>query len=158
MTVDATPHTDPDRRRIDRYPFVGEVRTRYADLDPQVHINNVAVAALYEEGRGQFLRWLVGQAGEALEPPHRLTVEVRIGYLSQIGYPSTLAVTAGVLRIGRTSYVVGQGLFLEGRCVGLSETVIVHSDTRKSVEINAAWRRTLERALAPATPGGVVET
>lgn len=139
------------RLKSANYPFIGQVPTRYADLDPQVHINNVAVAALYEEGRGQFLRWLADLGDAPLEPANRLIVEIKIGYLAQVHYPSTLAVNSGIVRIGRTSYVIAQGMFLAERCVGVCETVVVHSDGQRSKEITPAWRRTLERArlIAP---------
>ena len=47
---------DPQRRILANYPFQIEVATRFQDLDTLKHINNVAIAGLYEESRLQFHR------------------------------------------------------------------------------------------------------
>lgn len=128
------------------YPFSAQISTRYSDLDPQNHVNNVAVAAIYEEGRSRFIAWLVANIEQDLEPPQRMIAEVRIRYLKQIHYPTTLSVTAKILHIGERSYRIGQALFQAGVCLGMCETVIVHSDGLRSVAISEAWRSTLLRA------------
>jgi len=47
----------PDPALFDpaRYPFGNSVTTRFADLDPNGHINNVAMAAVFEDARLRFL-------------------------------------------------------------------------------------------------------
>lgn len=144
------PRHDPARLSLEHYPCIAEVGTRYADLDPQAHINNVAVAAIYEEGRSQFLRWLTANAETELEPPRRLIAEVRIRYLAQIYYPSQLCVAAGILGIGQRSYRIGQAIFQNGQCAGLCDTVIVHSDGQSAVDITSAWRHALEQSAVRA--------
>lgn len=131
--------------QAEAYPFSTEVRTRYADLDPYKHINNVAVAAIYEEGRAGFLRWMMAR-GENIERVGRLVAELRIRYLAQILYPNTLQVTAGITHLGRTSFRFSQGLFLDGRCMGICDTVMVHSDGQRPVEISPTWRATFDNA------------
>lgn len=133
------------------YPFHTEISPRYGDLDPQVHINNVAVASLYEEGRARFLRWLSEQALRPLDPPKRMIASVKIDYLAQIYYPSNLSIAAGIFAVGRSSYRIAQAIFQDGRCVGLCETVVVHSDGQRSREISSVWRKTLERGAIQAT-------
>jgi acyl-CoA thioester hydrolase len=128
------------------YPFSTEVRTRYSDLDPQNHINNVAVAAIYEEGRSQFIHWLVGNVKRELEPPRRMIAEVRVRYLAQIHYPATLTVAAGILSIGQRSYCIGQALFQNGQCVGVCETAVVHSDGLQGIALSENWREALQLA------------
>lgn len=142
------PRPDAFRLRPETYPFSAEVRTRYSDLDPQNHVNNVAVAAIYEEGRSQFIGWMVDSATGELEPPRRMIAEVKVSYLAQIHYPATLRVAAGILHLGQRSYRIGQALFHADQCVGLCETVVVHSDGLRGIAISEAWRETLQRAAA----------
>ncbi|MNG09447.1 hypothetical protein D3C84_928660 [compost metagenome] len=142
------PRPDALLLRLETYPFLAEVRTRYSDLDPQNHVNNVAVASIYEEGRSQFIRWMVDNAGSELEPPRRMIAEVKVSYLAQIHYPATLRVAASILYLGQRSYRIGQALFLADQCVGLCETVVVHSDGLRGIAISDAWRETLQRAAA----------
>lgn len=140
------PRPDALLLRLETYPFLAEVPTRYSDLDPQNHVNNVAVASIYEEGRSQFIRWMVDNAGSELEPPRRMIAEVKVSYLAQIHYPATLRVAAGILHLGQRSYRIGQALFNAGQCVGLCETVMVHSDGLRGIAISDAWRKPLQRA------------
>jgi len=44
-------HVEPFRLDPERYPLKVRILTRYADVDPLWHINNVAVAQYYEEAR-----------------------------------------------------------------------------------------------------------
>lgn len=138
----------PDAFRLspETYPFAAEVRTRYSDLDPQNHVNNVAVASIYEEGRSQFISWMMNNARGELEPPRRMIAEVKVSYLAQIHYPATLRVAAGIVYLGQRSYRIGQALYLADQCVGLCETVVVHSDGLRGIAISDAWRETLQRA------------
>lgn len=128
------------------YPFTGQVNTRYGDLDSQDHVNNVAVASFYEEGRAQLLSHLSIEANDS-ELPKRMVAEVKISYLGQIYYPATLTVAGGILHVGNRSYRIAQALFLHGQCVGHCETVIVHSDGENSIEISPGWREALQRKL-----------
>lgn len=134
------PRHDPIHLLQSSYAFAASVATRYGDLDPQAHINNVAVASIYEEGRSQFLRWLVENAELTLEPPNRMIAQVTINYVAQLYYPSTLTVAASILQIGRSSYRIGQSIFQDGKCSGLCETVVVHSDRQRHMEISENWR------------------
>jgi acyl-CoA thioester hydrolase len=140
------PRHDPIHLLQSSYAFVASVATRYGDLDPQAHINNVSVASIYEEGRSQFLHWLVENAEQTLEPPNRMIAQVTINYISQLYYPSTLTVATSILQIGRSSYRIGQAIFQDGQCCGLCETVVVHSDRQRNMEISASWRKTLLKA------------
>lgn len=42
---------DPQRLLLDNYSFQITIPTRFADLDTLRHVNNVAIASLYEESR-----------------------------------------------------------------------------------------------------------
>jgi acyl-CoA thioester hydrolase len=58
------PRPDPTRLTPSAYPHSETIQTRFQDLDPLGHINNVAMAALFESGRVRFNQ-AMGLAGWA---------------------------------------------------------------------------------------------
>ena len=107
------------------YPFSTQIATRFGDMDALRHLNNVALAGVYEEARLRF----GAEAGVASlrEPGHRLVVgEVEIRYIGEGRYPAPLDVGVGLTEIGRSSYRLGLGMFQEGRCIGVCDTVLVY--------------------------------
>jgi acyl-CoA thioester hydrolase len=122
---------EPYRLLLESYPFVAEVPTRFGDVDPLQHLNNVAIAGIYEEARVQLHRRIDTDA--VREKAGRTVIaQVTLRYLAEGFYPAVLQVAGGILRVGGSSYEIGQALFQDGRCIGLAETVLVHTRERKS--------------------------
>jgi len=92
----------PDAALLDpaRFRCVHEVTTRFADLDPNGHINNVAMAAVFEDGRVRFIQ----SAGfrEALGEMRFMVVSVGIDYLAQAHFPHPLTCHTAALAVGLT--------------------------------------------------------
>jgi acyl-CoA thioester hydrolase len=135
----------PDPKRADpaRYPYSFEVQPRFNDMDVLRHLNNVALAAVYEEGRIAMHRAF--DKNHIREPGTRTVVaQVNISYLDEGHYPDVLEVAAGVSRIGRSSYTILQGLFQNGRCIGVADTVIVNTKDGRSHPLTPAFRAGLE--------------
>ena len=133
----------PDAWRLDpaAYPVMLEVQTRFGDLDPLRHLNNVALARIYEEGRVRLHDRLRG----AFEADARVVVaRVAIDYLGEGHYPQPLQLGTGVLRVGAASYTVGQGLFQDGRAIGVAETVIVYTAQGRSRRLPDGVRAALD--------------
>lgn len=137
-------------RRIQQtYPVTIEILTRYSDVDPQHHINNVAVAAFYQESRLGFHRALNPSHSERPHGSRTLVARHEMDYLSEIEYPGSVLVGVGVARIGSTSYVLASGMFQNERCVGLANTVLVHANAAGPLAIPAAMRSLLETKRLP---------
>ena len=115
---------DPARRLPASYPWSVVLDTRFTDMDINRHLNNVAVARLYEEGRVRFNRGL-WSAFDDVERPHYLIGHVAIDYLGEGSYPAPVTVAYGVASIGTKSYRTAMGLFQDERCIGLCDTVMV---------------------------------
>lgn len=115
---------DPRRRDPAAYPWSVEVATRFGDLDFNGHLNNVAIAQLYEEGRVRFNRHL--RDAFAIGRPRFLVARVEIDYLGEAHYPAPVTLAAASLAVGRTSWRIGLGLFQGGVCAGLCDTIMVH--------------------------------
>ena len=136
----------PERLLLATYPYSTELDTRFGDMDVQGHLNNVALAGLYEEARVRFVSSLF-QLHSRPDGQRPVLAEATIRYLAEGRYPGRLTGAAGLLRIGRTSYVVGQAMFQHGICIGTADIVIVWTQTGRPTPIPHDLRAALERAL-----------
>ena len=107
------------------YPFALTVPTRFGDMDPNRHLNNVAVSRLFEEGRVRFHMALREQHPD-IGRPHFLVAHVAIDFLSEGQYPGDVEVRIGIVAVGGASYRLAQGLFQQERAIALADTVLVH--------------------------------
>ena len=137
-----------DKRRLalENYPLQFDARPLYGDVDTNRHVNNIAVARWFEESRAQ-LNHRVAGAARLLSPPpglQLLLVSIQIEYLQQVSYPSTVTVAAAVGRLGGASYAVAHGLFQNGRCAALGESVVVQARDGRPLRLTVEERAALE--------------
>lgn len=122
---------------------------RYADTDRQGHVNNAVFATFFESGRVAILY----APGAPLAPAGGsfVIVHLSLDFWEEIRWPSEVSIGTTVLKIGRSSLTLGQGLFIDGQCVATAETVIVLTDnaTRKSRPLPDEARAVLERYSRP---------
>jgi acyl-CoA thioester hydrolase len=106
-----------------RYPFAHQITTRFADIDPNQHLNNVALAAMMEDARVRFNLAL----GSAIKIGERraMVASVSMDYLSQGHFPDPVTVHCGVERTGNSSWTVVQLLIQSGRPVAFARSVLV---------------------------------
>ncbi|MBC2664561.1 acyl-CoA thioesterase [Novosphingobium flavum] len=129
----------PDPALLDpaRYPHARDVATRYADLDPNRHVNNIAMAALFEDSRARLVHELdSGWIGSLAV----MIVNFTIDYLGQAHYPAPLTLHSAVIAVGRTSMTLLQLARQEGRAVAIATTVVVLTDGERPVPIPDHWR------------------
>jgi acyl-CoA thioester hydrolase len=112
---------DP-RLALSTYPLVTEFPLRYGDVDRQGHLNNVTIAALYQEAR---LNLLTEALGPITERSRIMVAEQTIRFLHE-GFAVPTLFGSGVSRTGRSSYYLAHGMFQNGRCVGLCDSVLVN--------------------------------
>jgi acyl-CoA thioester hydrolase len=145
---------DPQRLEQSTYPFAIELQTRFGDLDVLGHLNNAAIARLYEEARSRFGMAKLSDIRQPLTGQREwwaLVANVNISYLGEAHYPAPVTITSGIGRIGTTSYVVAHGLFQEGRCLGVCDCtlVIVSKETRKAIPLPEILRERLAQFTIP---------
>lgn len=138
------PRFDPARLDPDNYPYATSVETRFQDLDPLGHINNVAMAALFENGRVRFNRELLVERKRRVAGERWLIARVEINYLAEGHFPDPITVTSGIGRLGTASWVIVSAAFQNGKCVGLCDTTIVRTNAEGSAPIGDAFRAELE--------------
>ncbi len=141
----------PDPWRLDpaHYPFSTPVATRWADLDPLGHINNVSMAGLFEEGRGRFNRSLALDHHGGVR---WLVVAVELAYLAEAHHPIDVVVGSGIGRIGKGSWTIFSAAFQNGLCVATCDTTIAFTDGSKPVPFPESYRATFEALMAGKRP------
>ncbi len=125
------------------YPFGHMAETRFADLDMLGHINNVAMAGLFEHGRGMFNHAI---EVERRAPGQRwLIVKVEINYLAESFFPAPVEIASGISPIGTSSWDIASAAFQNGKCVATCITTIVLSGKGGSTPITNDLRGEFER-------------
>lgn len=137
---------DARRRDPAAYPATLTLETRFADMDVNGHLNNVAFARLFEETRVRFNRGVFGSAGPAAEKRSSVVIaHVAIDYLAEGNYPAPVTIGYGVSRIGSSSFTTAMAAFQEGVCIALCDSVLVHRDPQTGpAPITPAVRTRLE--------------
>jgi acyl-CoA thioester hydrolase len=132
------PRPDPWRLDLAAYPYSEAIQTRFADLDVLGHINNVAMAGLFEAGRARFMR----ATGMFAAREHRMMlVNVELNYLAEGSFPEDVTIGTGVSRIGGRSWTLLAAAFQGGRCIATCDATAASDGP----EISPALRTMLER-------------
>lgn len=143
----------PEGWRLDpaSYPFNVATQTRFQDMDVLGHLNNVAFAALFENGRVRFNRSL-DELGVRAEGERWLVAAVEINYLREGSFPEDVEVASGVGRIGNSSWVIEQAMFQHGACIATCDTIIVYVDAAGARPLPDRFRAELQamRTSPPA--------
>ena len=149
------PRPDPVRLQRDTYPVLDEIAARYGDMDANAHINNIALESLHENARATMNRRLLPAAYTPAGRRLRLvTSQNATHFLAEALWPAVIQTGAGVGRIGRTSYVASTGLFVDGTCIGVCDTVLVLLGDDGPVPLSEELRTALQTVLlrAPGSP------
>lgn len=133
----------PDTALLDpaRYPFSHTITTRFADIDPNQHLNNVALAAMMEDARVRFNLTL----GDVIRIGERraMVASVAMEYLSQGHFPDPVTVHCAVERTGNSSWTVIQLLAQHGRPVAFARSALVAIAADRPVPIADDYRAVL---------------
>ena len=106
------------------FPVQYVTRILFSDLDAQMHVNNIAYARWFQEGRSDFDTGRPqGRAGQS--ELRLVLAHVEIDYLASLLHPGSVTVATGVLRVGSASYTLGHAVFSDGTCHALGQSVMV---------------------------------
>lgn len=134
----------PEAWRIDpaAYPHAVAIQTRFQDLDTLGHINNVAMAALFETARVRFNHAL----GLMRFRGHRwLVAQVKVDYLAEGHHPADVEIRSGVGDIGTRSWRILAAAFQEGRPIATCDVVLVMERQSGASSLPEDFRDALER-------------
>src|SRR5436305_15318313 len=122
--INATP-------RLQDFPYRLTDNVRFADLDPNQHVNNAVYATYFETGRVTLMK----DETFGLMPDGLAWIMVRLDshFRAELRWPGTIETGLGVTKFGRTSVTFDQVVFSEGKCVASarSVTVLIDENTRK---------------------------
>ena len=112
--------------RLEDFPYRLTDNVRFADLDPNQHVNNAVYATYFETGRVT----LVKDRSFGLMPQGLAWMLVRldIHFRAELRWPGAIELGLGVARLGRTSVTFEQVVFSEDRCVASAQSVTVMID------------------------------
>ncbi len=137
--------------RLEDFPYRLTDNVRFADLDPNQHVNNAVYATYFETGRVT----LVKDRSFGLTPPGFgwMLVRLDIHFRAELRWPGSIEMGLGVAKFGRTSLTFDQVVFSEGRCVASAQsvTVLIDESTRNPTpltgEIIGNFQRWLRRGV-----------
>jgi acyl-CoA thioester hydrolase len=131
-----------------RYQWAEAEKLRFSDTDMVGHVNNVAYSALFESGRTGFGQQFL--ASRYTGDSQVVMARIEIDFLRELHWPGTVDVATCVLSLGRTSYVLGQGIFRDGTCFATCKTVLVLIDkaTRAATPMPEGMRAALQALMA----------
>jgi acyl-CoA thioester hydrolase len=128
------------------------VETRFQDLDPLGHINNVAMAALFEQGRVRFNRDMLKELHNRGSGERWLIAKVDINYLAEAHFPAPVHVHTGIGRIGNSSWTLLAAAFQDAadgvrHCVATCDCVLVMTGAAGPMPIPDALRAMIAARL-----------
>jgi acyl-CoA thioester hydrolase len=119
--LDSTP-------RLEDFPYRLSDNVRFADLDPNQHVNNAVYATYFETGRVTLMK----DRSYGLMPAGLAWIMVRLDmhFRAELRWPGQIEMGLGVSKFGRTSVTFDQVVFSEGKCVASAQSVSVLIDER----------------------------
>jgi len=142
--------------RLEDFPYRISDNVRYADLDPNQHVNNAVYATYFETGRVTLMK----DHGNRLTPAGLSWMMVRLDmhFRAQLHWPATIEMGLGLVKFGRTSVTFDQVVFSQGQCVASAQSVSVlidavsHKPMPLTAGIVAAFQPWLRRGVEIAQP------
>jgi acyl-CoA thioester hydrolase len=123
--------------RLEDFPYRLTDNVRFADLDPNQHVNNAVYATYFETGRVTLMK----DPSYALTPVGLAWILVRldIHFRAELRWPGVIEMGIGVSKFGRTSVTFDQVVFSEGRCVASAQsvTVLIGEASRKPTQLTS---------------------
>jgi acyl-CoA thioester hydrolase len=120
------PSFDLARLDLANYPHHVELETRFQDLDPLNHINNVAMAGIFENGRVRFNRDMVDFIAQREAGDRWLVARVEVNYLAEAHFPDPVLIGNAIGHIGNRSWHILSAASQNGQIVALCDTVLVY--------------------------------
>jgi acyl-CoA thioester hydrolase len=140
--------------RLEDFPYRLTDNVRFADLDPNQHVNNAVYATYFETGRVTLMKDL--KFGLMPSGLAWIMVRLDIHFRAELKWPGSIEMGLGVSKFGRTSVTFDQVVFSETRCVASSQSVSVLIDeiSRRPVPLTQEIRQNFEpwwrRGFKPA--------
>ncbi|MFX1767731.1 MULTISPECIES: acyl-CoA thioesterase [Paraburkholderia] len=139
---DRMPSTANAAAQCGDFRFWTEEKLRNADTDQFRHVNNAIIATFFEAARMEIfappsIRALMGGTNLAV-------VRLLIEFSAEVHFPGRVCVGTTVIEVGKTSFKVRQGLFVDAddRCRAKAEAVcvLVHGESGRPHPVTSELR------------------
>lgn len=121
------------------------IQQRFTDVDPFLHVNNVAQQMYFDVGKTDYYNKVLG-ADVLMGGVRRIvTVSTATSYMAQIRMYEDVHVTTVCERIGNKSMTLFQQLRVGGRVCSESRSVMVAFDfeAQQGIPVPDEWRRAM---------------
>ena len=141
------------------FRFYHPVEVRYADIDAQRHVNNVAFFAYMESARARYLQHLGLWDGKDFLKIGIIVAEAACTYKAAIGYGQPLRVGVRTVRLGNKSlelhYIIEDADTGQEMATGRTIQVAYDYHASQTILVPETWRRAIAtfEGLAPAESG-----
>jgi acyl-CoA thioester hydrolase len=139
--------------RLEDFPYRLSDNVRFADLDPNHHVNNAVYATYFETGRVTLMK----DRSYGLMPEGLAWMMVRLDmhFRAELRWPGTIEMGLGVSKFGRTSVTLDQVVFSEGKCVASAQavSVLIDESTRKPTALTEEILRNFQPWLRRGLTG-----
>jgi len=108
------------------YPHRATDTIRFADLDPQGHVNNAVFATYFETGRVAMFR--NPDLGIGVPDGTFILVRAEIDFMRELRWPGSVEVGTVLAEFGRTSFKVAQVIFNDDACCASGRFTMVLAD------------------------------
>jgi acyl-CoA thioester hydrolase len=127
----------PPTPLLEDYPYRLSDNVRFADLDPNQHVNNAVYASYFETSRVLLMR--DPECGLVWPGQSWVLAQLNINFRAELHWPGKIELGLGVTRIGRSSVTYAQVVFSEGKCIAsaTATTVMVGLQSRQPTPIPA---------------------
>jgi acyl-CoA thioester hydrolase len=130
------------------FHFVYPIEVRYADLDPQGHVNHARFLSYIEQARINYLLKLgLFKMGQSFLDVGIIIADAHITFFAPVFFGQQVRIALGVTRLGNKSLTMEYRLFdaETGTDLAVASTVLVTFDYRqnKSIPIPDFWRKTI---------------
>ena len=129
---------------LEDFPYRLTDNVRFADLDPNQHVNNAVYATYFETGRVTLMKYR--SYGLMPEGLGWIMVRLDIHFRAELRWPGRIELGLGVAKFGRTSVTFDQVVFSAGKCVASAQatTVLIDEITRKPTPLTEEIVRNFE--------------
>lgn len=138
------------------YALQDSIRPRFADVDPLLHLNNVALVSIHQEACQLLLRGIIGDRAWRQGRPLIASTSSSTEYLGEAFYPGAVEIAAGLTWVDARQIGIATALFQRGRCIGLHQAWYACWDENGPIDLptdlQAAFRAAATRLTGRAPP------
>lgn len=128
------------------FSFWSSVSVRFSDLDPNNHVNNAVTLSYIETARLGIRSAVLNELDDETKNLSWVVVAQSIAYFQPISYPSEVKIGCFESGLGRTSFQLAYGVFVNSVChaSATSRSVCIDANTGRPVVLPDVFRSQLK--------------